>query len=422
MGTGPIHLGEHTSLSPQKSTDGYLGTDSEDRALLSRPPVLELDTTHSTSEEGSPPAVTQVQHRPTQGDWVLIREMDPSRPDIVHALSQLALSFDDSEDESSEDESRSTYAESIFSQESTLSSATGASATSGYTEAEIVTATKELVNIFLEDAVTSQLYRRAIEDPHIGPDRLKRNFYRLLRIYSQNLHREAQGELEHLASQLVAAKARYMAQCVVERFHTEPHRKIGLDSKEESDHEDAEEDHEIALIDEDRFEDLVVLREFLVGSSAFGLFQEQLKSFVQPKDLKRLAEELRLSPDKDRTDDPVQCITSPAPLERVCEKESHDNGSRPTMKGRVRRYCEAFLVAIALVEPPLLPGTARLRWSCVSQWLEPFNRVQPQRHFLDQMLTSPSDAAIAFSVMFTSIDLVGSKNLETEWGELVART
>lgn len=38
-------------------------------------------------------------HCPIQGDWVLIREMDPNRSDIAHAVSQEALDSDSEPDD-----------------------------------------------------------------------------------------------------------------------------------------------------------------------------------------------------------------------------------------------------------------------------------------------------------------------------------
>ena len=92
---------------------------TEEDALGSRSPGLEAIIVNPKPEEEPPPIVTQIfvssptsrnrkkskhrKHRPTQGDWVLIREMDPSRPDIAHAARQEALNSG-SETESSDEE------------------------------------------------------------------------------------------------------------------------------------------------------------------------------------------------------------------------------------------------------------------------------------------------------------------------------
>ena len=92
---------------------------SEEDAFGSRSPGLQAVIVNAKPEEEPPPVVTQIfvssptsrnrkksktrKHRPTQGDLVLIREMDPNRPDIAQAVSQEALNSG-SESESSDEE------------------------------------------------------------------------------------------------------------------------------------------------------------------------------------------------------------------------------------------------------------------------------------------------------------------------------
>ncbi|KAF3004234.1 hypothetical protein E8E13_007354 [Curvularia kusanoi] len=92
---------------------------TEEDALGSRSPGLEAIIVNPKPEEEPPPIVTQTfvssptsrnrkksksrKHRPTQGDWVLIREMAPQRPDIAHEVSQEALNSS-SEIETSDEE------------------------------------------------------------------------------------------------------------------------------------------------------------------------------------------------------------------------------------------------------------------------------------------------------------------------------
>ena len=183
-------------------------------------------------------------------DQVAMRGTADNTTMILHGVIHI---FDDSDDDR-----MSTYAESVFFSGSIGSSATGLSATSAYTDAEIVTATRELINIFIEDKKLRQLYQHAFDDPRIGPDRLKRNLYRLLKKYAQNLQQEAKGELKRLAAQLLAVKARYVMQCVMEKFYVKSvlHRQHGdaaEGSKDDSEEEDAEEDDDLPAIDEDRF-------------------------------------------------------------------------------------------------------------------------------------------------------------------------
>ncbi|UPX13887.1 uncharacterized protein EKO05_0004383 [Ascochyta rabiei] len=347
---------------PVGEEEGISGTSNTNESDLDGPPSL---------FEEVKPYSGRKQHQPTQGDWVLIREMDPNRSDIAQAISR-ELALDSNSDaytqpSESDDEGVSLCAESIFSQESTRSSATGASAATGYTDAEIKTATKELVSIFLEDTVTTQLYQCAFDNPCIGPDRLQRNLYRLLKKYSQNLHHEAQGKLERLASQFVAVKARYVAQCVMEEFHVKPtlqRQRQNQAKADDSDQEDAQEEDKIPPIDEDRFEDIAVLHQFLVGSAAFGMFQEQLKSFVQPK-------HSQPSPGKDMLLNEENCKTEtttpamqPTATEQLSETASPNSNIPLGWLERAQHSRNNLLVAMELLEPRLPPGMTRLRWSC----------------------------------------------------------
>ncbi len=92
---------------------------TEEDALGSRSPGLQAIIVNPKPEEEPPPIVShnfvssptsrnrkksKRRKRPaTQGDWVLIREMDPNRPDIAQAVSRKALSSE-TETESSDEE------------------------------------------------------------------------------------------------------------------------------------------------------------------------------------------------------------------------------------------------------------------------------------------------------------------------------
>ena len=92
---------------------------TEEDALGPRSPGLQPVIVDAKPQEEPPPIVTQIfvsppsrrsnkskrrKHRPTQGDWVLIREMDPNRPDIAHAVSQEALNSASETEHSSDEE------------------------------------------------------------------------------------------------------------------------------------------------------------------------------------------------------------------------------------------------------------------------------------------------------------------------------
>lgn len=92
---------------------------SDDDAFGPRSPGLTAVKVNAKPEEEPPPIVTQIfvspptsrnrkkskrrKHRPTQGDLVLIREMEPNRPDIAYAVSQQALNSASESESSDED-------------------------------------------------------------------------------------------------------------------------------------------------------------------------------------------------------------------------------------------------------------------------------------------------------------------------------
>ncbi|KAJ4409534.1 hypothetical protein N0V91_002455 [Didymella pomorum] len=92
---------------------------TEEDALGPRSPGLQPIIVDAKPQEEPPPVVTQIfvsppsrrsnkskyrKHRPTQGDWVLIREMAPNRPDIAHDVSQEALNSASETEHSSDEE------------------------------------------------------------------------------------------------------------------------------------------------------------------------------------------------------------------------------------------------------------------------------------------------------------------------------
>ncbi|CAG5179001.1 uncharacterized protein ALTATR162_LOCUS8983 [Alternaria atra] len=80
----------------------------QDDEFLTKSPLLEARIVKATPSPTPPPLVTTVvrhlpsrqsiRTRPTQGDWVLIREMDPNQPDIAQKASEQALNSDSDSD------------------------------------------------------------------------------------------------------------------------------------------------------------------------------------------------------------------------------------------------------------------------------------------------------------------------------------
>jgi hypothetical protein len=276
------------------------------------------------------------------------------------------------------------------------SSTTLVSTLSGLTEVELESATVELQNIFQGDAGLVELYRRAIKDTTIGPERLQRNIGQLLKPFARDLRQEASEELQKRTSNFVSMKASFIAQCIIEEYNdrkvepklqkckTERARggKTGaqeLDSRvqkrsqnrpvedreitrdedrmvvdqyggdgghPELDVEQADDDDLdcLAPVDEDYFEDLLALRAFLIESAAFKTFRQELAKFVLPK-------ELRPSHAEDGKRDSAADIT----LAR-----------RWRVLAVIESILKRVLVVTGLLEPPLRPTMVRLRWQCVS--------------------------------------------------------
>ncbi|KAH7402683.1 hypothetical protein BKA66DRAFT_384804, partial [Pyrenochaeta sp. MPI-SDFR-AT-0127] len=159
---------------------------------------------------------------------------------------------------------------------------------SGYSAVQIATATKELLSVFHDDQVLLPLYKSAMQNPSIGPERLQRNLRRLFTVYSEHLGSEAKDRLEYLASRLVALKARWLALSIIDKLQdglASP-KVVRSEHCDESTDEDGEEECEqgnTRPVHEDVFEDFVVLREFLVGSEAFKTLRLQVQAFVVPK-------------------------------------------------------------------------------------------------------------------------------------------
>jgi hypothetical protein len=194
-------------------------------------------------------------------------------------------SFDSASDSFSRDDENesvtSSYAASVLSiWQSLASSATDISRGSGYSADQIATATEELITFFQEDELLKPLYKRAIEDDSIGPEKLQRNLRRLFKQYAELSKGEAKDGLEYLAARLVLLKARFLAQSIVQSFHgdVKPRVREKMEKEESSD-----EDEETHTVDDTMFVDHVNLREFLVGSDAFHTLRAHIQSFVVPK-------------------------------------------------------------------------------------------------------------------------------------------
>jgi hypothetical protein len=280
---------------------------------------------------------------------------------------------DDFSDEDESDEiSVISQADSIWSVASLATTATVVSAASGFSVAQIESATKELLQIFLEDKDLVPLYLAAIQRPNVGAQRLQRNIRRLLKGFAQTLRSEASQELEVLAARLVALKAAYVARSITERYednllsdlplrHTQPHD-LHREEDESDQDEIIEEETLEDVVDEDLIEDLFAFRKFLVEGEAFATLRRKLESFVQPKQAEDQSYLPEITPL--RLDEPAPRISTVSRMH--VESDLLDAQIYwKTLRGG-RQTLATLLVAAGILEPPLEFGWVRLRWQCVS--------------------------------------------------------
>jgi hypothetical protein len=252
-------------------------------------------------------------------------------------------------DEDSDRASVISQTDSIWSVASLDSTATGFSAASGYSPAQIETATKELLRIFLEHDNLASLYKIAMERAHIGPERLLRNVRRLLRAFARDLQADADSELEKLAARLVSFKSAYVARSVIEKYEVKSLRTFAAnlqplhvsqkddESSDEEEEVEEEEGYTEDHVDEDLIEDLSAFRQFLAEGVAFAHFQRQLEAFVRPK-----------------------------PVEVKGGGGEKEHSSRMLLS-KSQIALESLFIAAGFLEPPIDPGMVRIRWRCVSQ-------------------------------------------------------
>ncbi|CAN9298302.1 unnamed protein product [Alternaria alternata] len=275
---------------------------------------------------------------------------------------------------------------SIFSVASLASSASVISRGSGYSADQIATATKVLLSVFYEDKTLLSLYKSAIGNEDIGPERLQRNLRRFFRKYAGLLESEATERLEYLSSRLVLVKSAFLAQSIVEKLQN---GRVGAQSpRSERDEESSDEEDNktnTRLVNEDAFEDLAIFREFLVDSEAFRTFRDQLEAFVLPKPIYLTHEE----PISKREASKATTM-KPVPTKAVSRygdvltwqkwrrdaKLSTDGlfhgayfGTTATslfnlVMDAIFLATDDLLIAAGRLEPPLSPNMVRLRWQC----------------------------------------------------------
>jgi len=280
---------------------------------------------------------------------------------------------------------------SIFTTKSLRSSASYLSRDSGYSEVQVLTATKELLSIVLEDHVLLPIYKSAIEDPYIGPERLQRNLRRLFKVFANLLEKESTERLEFLASQLVLWKSKFLAHSIVDKLRSGragiPDTRNHDNSSDDDDDGDGDRQSETRPVNEDAFEDLAVFREFLIGSDAFKTLRANVQAFVTPKLLQIPLLDITIRKELD-TDEIITKQKLVKPSARLAKDLTWKNWLEDARKGAdlLFRETEMFIIAtvgvnlaidafflttdhllitMGLLEPTLKQNTTRFRWQCV---------------------------------------------------------
>ncbi|CAO2649580.1 Nn.00g069650.m01.CDS01 [Neocucurbitaria sp. VM-36] len=250
------------NMQPENST---LEKDSS-----SQPPVHSIakNTPNLQSEEHSPLASPQE------------RSQENEQERQLRNLTETQDTRDHSRFVPDDQASSVSYEDSIFSDQSLISAATTMTLNGGYTQSQIAVATWELEKIFVDDVALVTLYNIALRDSDIGPARLQSNLHRLLKLYAKSLQDEAGSELERLTARFVLVKARYLAQCVVEKHYVQS---IIRQSKPDRNQDEESSDEEVEPVNEDILLDTHALRGFLINSDAFIALQTQLRMFILPR-------------------------------------------------------------------------------------------------------------------------------------------
>ncbi|KAF2632713.1 hypothetical protein BU25DRAFT_382419 [Macroventuria anomochaeta] len=269
---------------------------------------------------------------------------------ISATLTQAEVIEVDVDDSVDDESSIPSYAASVFTVESLASSASALSDRGGYSAEQIATATRRLVMIVSEDDLLVPLYHSAIDNPDIGPDRLR---------------------LEFLASRLVANKARYLAEYIVEKL--QPRLSKQQVNRREQQDESSDDEEKVSIVNDDMFHDLKVFGEFLAGSAAFSTLRVQVQSFVLPKVASFYLETKTKPRNQRKADHDTMKVrkweTWLEDVRRTVDAIFLDPKDTLLIKRTLFLFIDAFYlttdalsIRFGLLEPPLAQNAARLRW------------------------------------------------------------
>lgn len=247
----------------------------------------------------------------------------------------------------------SSYANSVSSTTSIASSATNLSLHSKYSPTQILEATRELITLLRDDQVLALLYKHAIVDTNIGPERLKRNLRRLFKNFAELLGEEAGDPLQFQASRLVSVKAKDVAQAIMDKYVKSDSAILDTEQTTRNKLEnDIDDEYEAQPLNESMFNDLIIFREFLLHSAALLELRAKIRCFVLPE-LESQGPHL-LSVVEDSASPDKRSISSfdDMPLFRKATEV-------------ISKRVTAALVVAGYLEPPLMSNFTRLRWQCV---------------------------------------------------------
>jgi len=215
-------------------------------------------------------------------------------------------------------------------------------------EAEMTSATQQLVNVLCDDEFLKLLYKEAIESEAIGTERFCRVFRRLLRIYAKELKEEAVDDFQYSVARLIQLKAWLVAELIKKRYTagkappTDALPPVNPQfSQVKPATEDSSDEEQPGNIQEDNVKIISAVTSFLKNGVAFENLKTSFEKFVSPVQ--------RWQP--------------------IVKPGEGDESMQPTAvhhsKGRDRTIMQ-FLARLGFIERPLDPNKQRVRWKCVS--------------------------------------------------------
>jgi hypothetical protein len=294
-------------------------------------------------------------------------------------------------------------------------------------------AADEFITLLLEDKELRVLFAAAIQSDRVGPERFERNLRRLLNQYSVDLKEEARRNEEKAAVYLIRSRSRYLANDIrrkltsvkdsdrqyeiltersdhkinslraVERYLAESNpkdsnqrRHVNFLSEDSWNEAESSERHTEGVNSDSDFEEnsaddditesqnyeklpkLSMVKDFMITSTAFSMFRQNLQQFIQPASRSKLGRLLvKLSKPERNNSIPASSKSKlrslirdldfiPPGQIRISYQESSSllNHFKGIVEELTKETWEWWPLKPRM--RPLSPGYARLRWDCVS--------------------------------------------------------